>query len=90
MLVERQTVDAHLAMDAWITVHEMLVDAVVNDVPLVLARNLQDTVMGCTVNLVLGLLLDNQIVVLVDVDGAERRLCRAVADVVVGRACIIH
>ena len=76
-------------MDAGVAVHEVLVDAVIDDVPLILAGNLQDAVVRRAVNLVLGLLLNHQVVLFVNIDGAEGRLCRAVADVVVGRACVI-
>ena len=62
LLVERHAVDTYLAVDARLVVNEVLVDAVINDVPLVLARNLEHRVMGSAVDLVLGLLLDNQIV----------------------------
>ena len=84
LLVERHTVYTYLAMDAWLVVNEVLVDAVINDVPLVLARNLEHRVMGSAVDLVLGLLLDNHVVVLVDRDRTEGRLRRAVAYVIVG------
>ena len=61
----------------------------VDDVPLVLAGNLEDAVMGRAVDAVLGLLPDDHITLLIDGDGAEGRLAGAVADVVVGRACVV-
>ena len=78
-------------MDAWgkVAVDEVLVDAVVDDVPLVAAGNLQDGVVGRAEDAVFGLLADDQIVFRVDVDGAEWRLRRAVAHVVVGRAGVV-
>ena len=84
LLVERQAVDAHFAVDARLAVDEVLVDAVVNDVPLILARNLEDGVMGCAVNLVFRLLLDDQVVLLIDGNRTEGRLRGAVTDVVIG------
>ena len=41
LLVERHAVDTYLAVDARLVMNEVLVDAVINDVPLVLARNLK-------------------------------------------------
>jgi hypothetical protein len=84
LLVERQTVDAHLAMDARILIQEVLVDAMVDDVPLILAGNLEHRVVGCAVDLVLRLLLDDEVVVLVDSDRSEGRLTGAIAHMVVG------
>jgi hypothetical protein len=74
LLVERQTVDAYLAMDAGVLFDEVLVDAVIDDIPLVLAGDLEHTVMRCAVDFVLGFLLDDQVVLLIDGDGAEGRL----------------
>ena len=71
LLVEGHAVDAHLAMDAWLAVHKVLVDAVIDDVPLVFAWNLKDGIMGCAVDFILWFLLDNEVVAFVDVDGAE-------------------
>ena len=89
LTVEGQAVDADLAVDAWLMVNEVLVDAVVDNVPLVLAGQLQDGVVGRAVDLVLGLLLDDHVVLLVEGDGAEGLLRRAVAHVVVGRASVV-
>lgn len=76
-------------MDAGVLVQEVLVDAVVDDVPLITAGNLEHAVVGGAVDAVLGLLTDDQIVLRVDADGAEGRLRGAVADVVVGRAGVV-
>ena len=84
LLVERHAVDTYLAVDARLVMNEVLVDAVIDDVPLVLARNLEHRVVGSAIDLVLGLLLDNHVAVLVDRDRTEGRLRRAVAYVVVG------
>ena len=84
LLVERHTVYTYLAVDARLVMNEVLVDAVINDVPLVLTRNLKHRVVGRAIDLVLGLLLDNHVAVLVDRDRTEGRLRRAVAYVVVG------
>ena len=71
--VEGQTVDAYLAVDAGrkVAVDVVLVDAVVDDVPLVLAGNLQDAVVCRAVDAVLGLLLDDEVVLLVNGDRTE-------------------
>ena len=66
LLVERQLVDTYLAMDARIVVNEVLVDAVINDVPLVLTGNLEHRVMSSAVDLVLGFLFDHHVIVFVD------------------------
>ena len=85
-LVEGQAVDAHLAVDAGreASVDEILVDAVVDDVPFVATWNLENAVMRRAENVVLGLLLDDHVVLLIDGDGIEGRFSRTVADVVVG------
>ncbi len=84
LLVERHLVNADFAMDAWFVADEVLVDAVVNDVPFVLAGNLEHRVMSCAIDLILGLLLDNEVIVFINRDGAKGRLRRTVAYVVVG------
>ena len=71
LLIEGQLVDAHLAMDARILMEVMLVNAMIDNVPLVLARNLQHGVMSCAVDAVLGLLLDDEVVLLVNGDRTE-------------------
>ena len=40
LLVEGHAVDAHLAMDARLVFHKVLVDAVIYDIPFVFSRNL--------------------------------------------------
>ena len=84
LLIERHAVDADLAMDAWLVMDEVLIDAMINDVPLVLARNLEHRVMSGAINLILGLLLDDEVIILIDIDGTEGRFRCAVANVVVG------
>ena len=84
LLVEGQAIDAHLAVDAGLMVEEVIVDAVIDDVPVVLAGYLEHRVVGRAVDAILGTLTDDHVVVLVDGDGAEGRLRRAVAYVVVG------
>ena len=84
LLVERQFIDADLAMDAWLVMDEVLVDTMINDVPLVLTRNLEHRVMSGAINLILGFLLDDEVVLLIDIDGTEGRLAGTVAYVIVG------
>ena len=55
---ELHLIDAGLAVPTWplATIDVLLVDAVVYDVPFILARNLQHAVVGGTVDLFLGAL----------------------------------
>ena len=46
LLVEGQAIDAHLAVDAGLMVEEVLVDAVIDDVPLVLAGRSEERRVG--------------------------------------------
>ena len=69
----------------------MLVDAVVDDVPVValLRGQLQDAVVRRAIDALLGALLYDAVVLLIDGDGAEGRLGSAVAHVVVGRPRVV-
>lgn len=53
VLGEGQGVDAYLTVDAWgeLGFAEVWVDAMVDNVPLVLAWNLQHGVMGCAIDM---------------------------------------
>ena len=59
LLVERHAVDTYLAVDARLVVNEVLVDAVINDVPFILAWNLKYRVVSCAVDELLGNLLED-------------------------------
>ena len=94
LLVERQTVDAYLAMGAGNTAAELavyivLIDAVIDNIPLVATRNLEHGVVGGSIDLVLGLLTDDKVALLVDADGPQRRLGGAVADMVIGGTRVV-
>ena len=56
--VEFQAVDAHFAVDARLVVKVLLVDAVINDVPLVFAGHLDDRVVGSAVDSMGGVLTE--------------------------------
>lgn len=57
VFVEEEAVDANLAVIARAVGTIILVDAVVDDVPFVTSRNLDNRVMSCAVNLLRGILL---------------------------------
>lgn len=68
-LVELQAIDAHFAMHSWHAIasaYEMLVDAMIDNIPFVLARDLEDGIVGGAINLILGALLDDAIVLFVE------------------------
>ena len=70
-LVERHLVDAGFAMNAWFMVDEVLVDAMINNVPFILAWQLEDRVVSCSIDFLLWHLLDDPVVLLVNVDVAQ-------------------
>jgi hypothetical protein len=67
----------------------ILVDTVVNNVPLVGSRNLQYRVVSGTINLALGILTKDDWL-LSHFNGAERRLRGSVCNVIVARTSIVH
>ena len=56
--VELEAVDAYFAVDAGLVVEVLLVDAVVDDVPLVTAGHLDDGVVGGAVDALGGILAE--------------------------------
>lgn len=91
-LVEGHTVDAHFAVGAGFgaAVDVVLVDAVIDDVPFVLARQLEHRVVCGAVDKLVGLLEEDGGIGSVNhLDGSEGRLGRAVAYMIVGRTGII-
>ena len=92
LLVEGEAVDAYFAMGAGYAIAEIYivpVDAMIDDVPLVVPWYLEDGVVGGAIDLVIGPLFNHAVAILVESDGAEGRFGCAVAHMIVGRAGVI-
>lgn len=87
--IEFQFVDAYLTVNAWLEMDVILVDAMIDNVPLICAGLLDYGIMGGAINLVLWVLNQSDRF-LGYLDRTERRLGGSVCYMIIRRTRIIH
>ena len=91
VLIKKQAVDAHLTVEAGphLAVEVGRIDAVIDDVPVIIPRNADNTVMCSAVDFLSGVLLQHDRIG-GHSDRTQGRGCGTIGDMIVGRPRVIH